>query len=240
MTHEPEVAPPAPEGPKPRAYPDPRERYVDDPRRKRELFAGVLALMPGLGHVYVGYYRQAFQNVLVICFAFLLLSSGAFDGVEPPIALFMAFYWLYNVVDAVRRASLYNQALVGLRAMDLPDDVPSPMPLRMGSLGGGILLVAVGLILFTHTMFNWSLRWVGDWWPMGLVADRCLADCGRPQGQTRRPASEDRRRTVARPRVPGGRQHAGPACRGFRNCHGSYRIVAVRSPPLIRPPAFSA
>ena len=100
----------------------------------------------------------------------LLLSSGAFDGVEPPIALFMAFYWLYNVVDAVRRASLYNQALVGLRAMDLPDDVPSPMPLRMGSLGGGILLVAVGLILFTHTMFNWSLRWVGDWWPIGLVA----------------------------------------------------------------------
>ena len=168
MSHEPEFA--APSADRPRAYADTRERYVDDPRRKRLLYAGVLALMPGLGHIYVGYYRQAFQNVFVICFAILLLSSGAVDGIEPPIALFMAFYWLYNVVDAVRRASLYNQALAGLRAMDVPDDLPSPLPVRFASLGGGIFFIVVGLILFSHTRLNWSLDWVADWWPMGLVA----------------------------------------------------------------------
>lgn len=170
MTYEPDAPTPTPETSRPRPYPDSRERYVDDPRRKREFIAGFLALMPGLGHVYVGYYKQAFQNVLVVCFAILMLSSGAFHGVEPPIAIFLAFFWLYNIVDAVRRASLYNQALVGLRAMDLPDDVPATLPLPAGSLGGGIALVIVGGVLFTHTMFDWSLRWVADWWPLALVA----------------------------------------------------------------------
>ena len=33
-----------------------------------------------------------------------------------------------------------------------------------------IFFIVVGLILFSRTMFNWSLEWVGDWWPMGLVA----------------------------------------------------------------------
>lgn len=170
MNTEPEVAPPIPEGPRARLHVETRERYVDDPRRKRALYAGVLALMPGLGHVYVGYYRQGFQNVAVVCLAILMLSSGAFNDIEPPIGLFLAFYWLYNIVDAVRRASLYNQALAGLSNMELPDDVPSPMPLRFGSLGGGIFFVVIGLILFSRTMFHWSLDWVGDWWPMGLVA----------------------------------------------------------------------
>jgi len=170
MTYEPDAQTPMPETSKTRPYPDTRERYVDDPRRKREFVAGLLALMPGLGHVYVGYYKQAFQNVLVVCFTLLLLSSDAFHSVEPPVGLFLAFFWMYNVVDAVRRASLYNQALVGLRAMDLPDDISLPNPMKMGSLGGGIALVVVGGVLFTNTMFNWSLRWVGDWWPMGLVA----------------------------------------------------------------------
>jgi hypothetical protein len=170
MSYEPDAQTPIPETPKLRPYPETRDRYVDDPRRKRPALAGLLALMPGLGHVYVGYYKQAFQNVLVVCFTILLMTSGAFHGVEAPIALFLAFFWLYNVVDAVRRASLYNQALAGLRAMDLPDDVSSPIPMKVGSLGGGIALVILGGVLFTHTKFDWSLRWVADWWPLGLVA----------------------------------------------------------------------
>ena len=172
MTQEPEFAIPPADQARPRVYAETRERYVDDPRRKRLLYAGVLALMPGLGHIYVGYYKQAFQNILVICFTILLLSSGAVHRMEPPFGLFLAFYWLYNIVDAVRRASLYNQALAGLRAMDLPDDLPSTLPVwpvKVGSLGGGIFFIVFGFVLFSHTMFNWSLEWIGDWWPMGLV-----------------------------------------------------------------------
>ena len=71
------------------------------------------------------------------------------------------------MIDAARRASLYNQALSGLRPMDLPEDGTTPR--RAGSLAGGVALVAAGLVLFGHTMFGMSLAWVGQWWPMVIV-----------------------------------------------------------------------
>lgn len=144
-----------------------RDRYVDDPRRKSVLWAVILSLMPGLGQVYVGYYREAFKNVATVCGIILLLATESLEGAEPPFGLFLAFFWLYNMVDAGRRANLYNQALDGLRPMDLPEDMKQPP--RFGSFAGGTLLVALGLVLFSHTMFGLSLRWVGQWWPMGLV-----------------------------------------------------------------------
>jgi hypothetical protein len=148
---------------------DTRDRYVDDPRKKKVLWAAALALMPGLGHIYVGYYRQAFQNILTVCFVILILDSNVLRGIEAPLGLFLAFFWLYNIVDAARRAVLYNQALAGLGTLQLPDDVPFQMP-KVGSLAGGVALIVIGSIFFTRTMFGWSLDWVSQWWPAGLVA----------------------------------------------------------------------
>jgi hypothetical protein len=171
MNPEAETVKPVVEDPRPlRAYPETRERYVDDPRRKSTLVAGVLAVFPGLGHAYVGYYRQAFLNIGIVCAVIFLLASGDVDGLEPPLGTFLGFFWLFNVIDAVRRASLYNQVLSGLRAMDLPDDVMDALPVRFGSLGGGAIAIVVGLVLLTRTMLGWSLAWVESWWPMGLVA----------------------------------------------------------------------
>lgn len=143
--------------------------YVDDPRRKSMLLASALSAMPGLGQIYVGYYRQGFTNILVICGLLGIVALGAFGGaLEPVAALFGVFFWFYNVVDAGRRASLYNQALAGLRPMDLPENAKGP-GLR-GSLGGGIALIVIGLALFAHTKFGMPLEWLRDWSPLGLVA----------------------------------------------------------------------
>jgi hypothetical protein len=146
---------------------DRRDRFVDDPRKKSVMLAIILSLMPGLGQVYVGYYDLAFRNILVICGLIAILASGAAHRLEPVVALFMAFYWLHNLVDAGRRASFYNQALAGLRPMDLPEDGKAPQP--MGSLAGGVLLIAVGLMLFANTMFYIPLDWLARWWPLALV-----------------------------------------------------------------------
>ena len=116
------------------------------------MLAILLSAMPGLGQVYVGYYDIAFKNILVICGLIALLATGAVPRLEPAVGLFMAFYWLHNLVDAGRRASFYNQALAGVRPMDLPEDMKAPQAL--GSLAGGILLIAVGLTLFANTMFD--------------------------------------------------------------------------------------
>jgi hypothetical protein len=144
-----------------------RDRFVDDPRKKSVMLALLLSSMPGLGQVYVGYYDLAFRNILVICGLIAILASGAAHRLEPVVGLFLAFYWLHNIVDAGRRASFYNQALAGLRPMDLPEDGKAPQP--MGSFAGGVLLVAVGVTLFLNTMFDVPLDWLAQWWPLALV-----------------------------------------------------------------------
>jgi len=137
-----------------------------DPRRKSPLLATVLSACPGLGQVYVGYYAQGFTNILVVISLIALLNIGVED-LQPAVGFFLAFYWLYNLVDAARRASFYNQALAGLDSTTLPDEMS--LPDTKGSLLGGILLVAFGAIAFAHTQFGISAEWVRDWWPLALV-----------------------------------------------------------------------
>ena len=146
-------------------------RLVGDPRRKSPLLALVLSAMPGLGQVYVGYYNQGFVNMAVCGGTIFLLSvSGhhrALDALVPFLGFFLAFYWLYNMLDAYRRAAFYNQALAGLGPVEFPEDMK--LPKAQGSLAGGVALIVIGLLLFANTAFGVSLDWLDQWWPMGLV-----------------------------------------------------------------------
>jgi hypothetical protein len=144
-----------------------REYVLDDPRRKSPVLASMLSAMPGLGQVYVGYYQQGFINVLVVGSIIALLSRGVVRQLEPLLGIFLAFFWLYNVVDAGRRASFYNNTLAGLTRVDVPEDFS--MPKGRGTLAGGAALVIFGLILFGHTMYGLSLTWLEQWWPMAIV-----------------------------------------------------------------------
>ncbi len=137
----------------------------DDPRSKSPVLAAVLSLMPGLGQIYIGYYFQGFINIAVIASIITLLARGLGD-LTPLAALFMAFYWLYNIVDASRRASFYNQALAGLGPLELPKDVGMP---GGGSLFGGLALIVLGALALGYTRFNLSLAWLEHWWPLALV-----------------------------------------------------------------------
>ncbi|HEY3383594.1 MAG TPA: DUF5668 domain-containing protein [Vicinamibacterales bacterium] len=145
-----------------------RRDFFDDPRRKSPVLALVLSLMPGLGQVYVGYYQQGFANALIIASLIALLASNRLHHMEPLFALFMSFYWLFNVVDAWRRAVFYNNALAGIGPATLPDDFPLSM--GRGSLGGGIALIVVGAVMLSNTLFGVSLDWLEQWWPVAFIA----------------------------------------------------------------------
>lgn len=162
---QPRVTPPYPG--QARAEWQERQYYPEDPRRKSPVLATVMSVMPGLGQVYVGYYQQGFINVVVIATTITLIASGELRGAEPFLGLFLAFYWLYNIVDAGRRAAFYNQALAGIPPGKMPDEIK--LPGTRGSFAAGVALIAAGLIFFSNTMFDVSLRWLEDWWPMGLV-----------------------------------------------------------------------
>lgn len=145
-----------------------RRDYFDDPRRKSPVLALVLSLMPGVGQVYVGYYQQGFTNTLVVGSIIGLLSSGMLHHAEPVAGIFLAFFWLYNVVDAWRRAVFYNNALAGIGPASLPAEFE--VTAGRGSLAGGIALIVVGGVVLSNTLFGWSLDWVEKWWPVAFIA----------------------------------------------------------------------
>lgn len=148
----------------------PPATFIADPRRKHPLLAIALSAMPGLGQIYVGYYQQGITLVIIAGSLLTVTSrtwSFGLQEFEPLLVMATVFTWLYSCVDAGRRASLYNQALSGLRPMDLPENQRTPE--WHGSLVGGACLVLFGVVLFFHTMFDMPMEWVTRWWPLALV-----------------------------------------------------------------------
>jgi TM2 domain-containing membrane protein YozV len=146
----------------------PQQPYAgSDPRRKSPILAMVLSLMPGLGQIYVGFYQQGFINIIVVASIIAVLTLRLPDYMYPLLGLFLAFYWLYNVVDAGRRAAFYNQALDGMTDTPIPSEF-KPLT-EKGSIIGGAALVLLGIFFLAHTRFGMSLEWLEEWWPMALV-----------------------------------------------------------------------
>lgn len=150
--------------------PPPRESYgvpvIRPIQRKSPALATVLSLMPGLGQVYVGYYQQGFIFVAVVALCITILNSGA-RSVEPLFGVFLAFFWIFNMIDANRRAMHYNRVAEGLGGEDIPEDFA--LPGMRGSMMGGVFLIVMGLLIFLDLKFGVSLEWLEEWWPMLLV-----------------------------------------------------------------------
>ena len=130
--------------------------------------ACVLSLMPGLGQVYVGYAARGFLHIVVAGALIAFLSTEAVPALIPLAGLFLAFFWLYSIVDAGRRAAWYNHLLAGGEAIDMPKDIAGP-GLR-GSIAGGVLLIVLGVVLLLNTHFGISLEWLREWWPVAPIA----------------------------------------------------------------------
>jgi len=136
--------------------------------RKSAFLAGLLSgFFPGVGQVYLGYYQRGFLHAIVFAGLISVIASGSARGLEPLFGMGIAFWYLYNIVDAVRRASLYNQALAGMRPAPLPEDFK--MPSGRPSLFWGVVIAGLGIIFLAHTRFDFDLDWLLDWWPVVFV-----------------------------------------------------------------------
>ena len=128
--------------------------------RKSPTLAGFLSVMPGAGQVYVGHYIAGFTNILIVGSLITILDSGAVHRAEPFFGMFLPFFWVFNIVDAVRRARAYN-----LNASGTPEDVlPTDSPLV-----GGVILAFLGLILTLTITFDLRLDWLGNIWPLAVL-----------------------------------------------------------------------
>ena len=98
-----------------------------------------------------------------------MVLSLELEAIAPLFGLFLAFFWIYNIVDAGRRAAFYNLALEGVEGIDLPDDMNVTLPSFGGSVVGGLLLMVLGVVLLSNTLFGFSLDWLADWWPIAPI-----------------------------------------------------------------------
>ena len=128
--------------------------------KKSPTLAGVLSLMPGLGQVYVGYYTAGFINALIFAGTIALLNSGNLHRSEPFFGVFIGFFYLFNVIDAVRRANQYNTFQTGELERPAPTDSP---------LVGGVVLLLVGLLFTLKISFGLELEFLNQVWPLALV-----------------------------------------------------------------------
>ena len=147
--------------------PGARPDYFRDPRAKSPVLATVLSLMPGLGQVYLGYTQLGFIHAAAFASFVALMSSNQLGRLEPFAGISMAFFFLYNLVDAHRRALLVNERLAQLESQPLPDGFGSVS--FGGRLALGLGLIFVGLLSLLNLRFGFSLAWLERWWPAGLV-----------------------------------------------------------------------
>jgi cell wall-active antibiotic response 4TMS protein YvqF len=131
-------------------------------------FAVVLsALVPGMGQVYVGYYKHAFLIILLVASVITALASGNIDGMEPLFGIFLGFFYFYQMIDAGRKCSFYNRAVEGKGQSVVDSDLS--LPDAGGGKFAGVALLTIGTLAFMRTKFDISMEWVEDWWPLVLI-----------------------------------------------------------------------
>lgn len=140
---------------------------IRDFGRKSPGWAAILSTMPGLGQVYVGFYRRGFTYMGMVALWITALNAGL-GALEPLFGFSLAFFWIYNMIDASRMARIYNRAGELGQEIDLSE--AANLPDIGGSLVGGIVLILGGLLLLLHLKFDVSMRWLEEWWPILPIA----------------------------------------------------------------------
>jgi hypothetical protein len=155
--HDPSQAPQEPL----RAVPEPNALPPSIGHKNPNL-AAFLSLFPGLGNVYNGLYMRGVTFFLVIVSLIAIVVKD-----HPLFGMAIAFFWLFNIIDAYRQATLINYGY----AQDLGlVDLPKHPRAGQGGLMAGILLSLIGLIALADQYLDIRLDWLFDLWPFALVA----------------------------------------------------------------------
>ncbi len=131
--------------------------------RKNPNLAALLSLFPGIGNVYNGLYLRGLTFFVVIASLIGIANQG------PGHELFgfaVAFFWLFNVIDAYRQATLINYGYAqDLGLLDRPE---VPRAGQGGLVAGGLLaLVGAAALLDRYTVISYD--WLFELWPFALV-----------------------------------------------------------------------
>lgn len=157
--HELHAAEPAPrEIPPPPPPSEVARTPADAPFVKSPVIAAVLAVFPGLGHVYNGLYTRGITFFLLIT---VCISIAAESG-EPIFGFMVPFVWLFSLMDSYRQANLINHGY----ATDLGNQGPVPkLQSGQGTLVVGIVFMLVGALELGDRFDLWRWDEVVNLWP---------------------------------------------------------------------------
>jgi TM2 domain-containing membrane protein YozV len=145
----------------------------------------------GVAQVYNGQYAKGLAHMLVFT-GLVWGASESHGGFEPLFGLSIAFFYVYQIIDAVRSA----------RALQLGQPAPDPFGLsRALTTGpvntarvpiGALILIVLGVLFLLSTMGWMHFFWVGRLWPVILIVLGVWLFIQRfrpqhPAGRTREP-----------------------------------------------------
>jgi len=125
--------------------------------------AGVLSLLPGGGHLYLGLYQRGVTFFLI--WVALMTIASEMGG---PIGVAIPFWWLFVLIDAVRQAKHLNAT--GAAESNL---VANDLPIKGGSLFLGVLMILIGLFYTLKRWVNIDLTFLRENAPLLLVLFGC-------------------------------------------------------------------
>lgn len=123
----------------------------------------------GVASVYLGQYAKGLMHLVI----FAVLVAGANQGgggAEVVFGLGLAFFYVYQIIDANRTA---KALLVGQPA---PDPFGLSTALGTENLSaknlpiGAVILIAVGVLFLLQNIGLFHFHWVGKLWPLILIA----------------------------------------------------------------------
>jgi len=130
--------------------------------------AGILGAVPlGLGAVYCGQYVKGLAHLAIFVAAIVGLSSDLPWQGYMVLGIFLGFFWVYQILDAVRTA----------KAMQAGEPAPDPLGLAQ-TFGTGdkfdttkvptaaAILIGLGALFLINTVFDFSLH---RFWPVILI-----------------------------------------------------------------------
>jgi hypothetical protein len=130
--------------------------------------AGILGAIPlGLGAVYCGQYAKGLAHLGIVVLAIVGLSSDLPWQADMVLGIFLGFFWVYQILDAVRTA----------KALQAGEPAPDPFGLAQ-TFGTGerldttkvpaaaTILIGLGVLFLINTVFDFSLH---RFWPIILI-----------------------------------------------------------------------
>jgi len=133
---------------------------------KKPMLSAFLSAFPGLGNVYNGLYLRGLIFFMIIFTLISILSSGNSRGGEPFFGASVAFFWLFNIIDAYRQAVLINHGYQqDLGILDLPKRPRA----GQGGVAAGIILVLIGTYALLEQYVDIDLDWLFDLWPLAAI-----------------------------------------------------------------------